>query len=48
MGGRENIEQKKGPRKGQIFSLMEGFYSRRRYIGELGKPKECRRLAEGV
>jgi len=27
---------------------MERLYSRRRYMGESGKPKECKRLAEGV
>ena len=48
MGSGENIEQKKGLRKEQIFSSMERFHSGGRYMGELGKPKEYRRLAEGV
>ena len=48
IGSRENIEQKKGPRKGQISSLMERFHGRRRHMGESGKPEERRRLAEEV
>jgi len=48
MGSGENIEQKKGPRKRQIFSLMERFHSRGRYMEESGKPKEYKRLTEGV
>ena len=48
MGSGENIEQKKGPRKGQISSLMERFHGGGRYMGELGKPEECWRLAERV
>jgi len=34
--------------EGQISSSMERFHGRERYIGELGKPEECRRLVEEV
>jgi len=44
----EDIEQKKGPRKGQISSLMERFHGRGRYMRESRKPEECRRLAKEV
>jgi len=32
-------------RKGQVFGVMEEMHSRRRYMGEQGKPKEyCHKL----
>jgi len=31
-------------RKGQVFSLMEGIYSRGRYIGGTRKFRECKRV----
>jgi len=30
----ENYEQEKGARKGEILSMMEGIYSRRKHMGK--------------
>jgi len=31
-------------RKGKVPSIMEGVYSRGRYVGKQGKPRECKRV----
>jgi len=40
MGSRENYEQKESMRKGQVFSVIERMYNRRRYLGKQRGPEE--------
>jgi len=48
VGGRKDIKQEEGLREGQILGTMEGVHSKRRHLGELGKPAECRRFIKGI
>jgi len=52
MGGRENYEQKKSMRKGQVFGAMERIHSRKRHLEKQGEPQECngigKRIQEGI
>ena len=43
MGGRENFKQEKNKRSREVFSMMEGVYSKEGYMGKKGESEECRR-----
>jgi len=44
MGSRKNIKQEKDEGSSKIFNMVEGIYSRRRYMGKERKFEKCRRI----
>ena len=43
MGSRKDFKQEKDEGSGEVFDMVEGFYSRREHLGMKSKLKECRR-----
>ena len=48
MESRKNIKQEKDKGSGEVFDMVEGFYSGRRYLGKKGKSKKCRGIDRRV
>ena len=48
MGGRENFKQEKNKRSREVFSMMEGVYSRGGHMGKKGESEECRGSVGGL
>jgi len=44
MGSRKDTEQEKDEGSSEIFNMVKGLYSRRRYLGKERKFKKCRRV----
>ena len=44
MGSRKDIEQEKDEGSSEIFSMVEGLYSGRKYLGKERKFKKRRRV----
>ena len=42
MGSRKDTEQEKDEGSSEIFNMVEGLYSGKRYLGKKGKPKKCK------
>ena len=48
MKSRKNIKQEKNKGSREIFDMVEGIYSGRRYLGKERKPKKRGRIDKGV
>jgi len=44
MGSRKDTEQEKDEGSSEIFNMVEGLYSGRRYLGKERKFKKCKRV----